>query len=311
MHPPEILSREGAIPNLNNDMRNVFNQLKKWSVSAERLTLTPGVIEKLADHASIAIANEKLVEVYTFLYDVLGQKVSGFIAIPKTQSKPLPVVIFNRGGTGDYGLIPRGRLFTRIADIATWGYVVIGTQYPGNSLSEGLDERGGVSDLESILRLKSLINTLDVTDEEKIGMFGESRGGMMTYLSLKKVDWIKAAVTVGGLTNLQRSLELRPEMKQVFEASFGNTKKDIVDRSAVKWAGSFRQVPLCVIHGGEDDTVSPLDSLELATELQKNNLKYGLHIIAGGNHGLTNRSERRDAITRDWFDTYLKGVKNE
>ena len=291
-------------------MKNVFNQLKNWSLSAERLTLTPGVLEKLADHAPVALANDKLVDIYTFLYDVSGIKVGAFIAIPKIQNQPLPVIIFNRGGTGDYGLIPKGRLFTRIADIAKWGYVVIGSQYPGNSLSEGVDERGGVSDLESVFKLKSLIDVLDCVDKDKIGMFGESRGGMMTYLSLRNVDWIKAAVTVGGLANLQRSLKSRPEMRQVFEKSFGNTKKGIEDRSAVKWAETFKPTPLCVIHGGDDDTVSPLDSLELAAELQNNKHKYSLHVIDGGNHGLTNRSQERDAITRAWFDAYLKDIKS-
>lgn len=292
-------------------MKNVFNQLKKWSVTTERLTLTPTILEKLADYAQVAVANDKLVDVYTFLYDVSSKKVSGFIVVPKDVKRPLPVILFNRGGTGDYGLIPKGRLFTRIADIAKWGYIVVGTQYTGNSLSEGLDERGGPSDLESIFELKKLIDTLDGADQKKIGMFGESRGGMMTYLSLQKVDWIKAAVTVGGLANLERSLGLRPEMEQVFEDAFGNTKKGIQERSVVHWTKSLSKTPLCIIHGGDDETVSPFDSLELANELQKNKRNYSLHIIAGGNHGLTNKSQERDSLTRQWFDTHLKGKKDE
>lgn len=292
-------------------MKNVFNQLKEWSLTAERLTLTPGILGKLADYAPQALANDALVDIYTFLYDVSGKKVSGFLVVPKDLRQPLPVIVFNRGGTGNYGLIPKGRLFTRLSEIAKWRYVVIGTQYTGNDLSEGIDERGGESDLSSIVELKKFIDVFDGADENAIGMFGESRGGMMTYLSLKKVEWIKAAVTVGGLADLQRSLKLRPEMKQVFEDSFGNTKKGIEDRSAVKWVEAFNQTPLCIIHGGADDTVSPLDSLDLAAELQKNNRKYGLHVIDGGNHGLTNRSQERDAITRAWFDAYLKGVKYE
>lgn len=56
--------------------------------------------------------------------------------------KPLPCVIYNRGGTADFGLIKKGFLFTELADIARKGYAVIGSQYPGNSLSEGRDERG-------------------------------------------------------------------------------------------------------------------------------------------------------------------------
>lgn len=292
-------------------MRNVFNQLKQWSVTAERLKLTPAIIEKLADYAPAAIDNEKLVEVYTFLYDVDGMKISGFLAVPKHAKRSLPVVIFNRGGTGDYGLVPKGRLFTRIAEIAKWGYVVVGTQYPGNALSEGVDERGGSSDLKSVLALRALVEVLDIADETRIGMFGESRGGMMTYLAMQKVNWIKGAVTVGGLANLQRSLLLRPEMKQVFKESFGGTKDGIVSRSVVSWSDTIYPTPLCIIHGGDDDTVSPYDSLELATKLQDKKHTYELHIVQGGNHGMTNKSMVRDSITRRWFDIYVKGERDD
>jgi dipeptidyl aminopeptidase/acylaminoacyl peptidase len=118
---------------------------------------------------------------------------------------------------------------------------------------------------------------------------------------------IKAALTVGGLANLERSLALRPEMKDVFETSFGNTKEGIIERSAVKWVDKLNKAtPLCLLHGGDDKRVSPLDALELARALQTNYRPYSLHIFQDGDHGLINRYEERMAYTRHWFDEYLK-----
>jgi dipeptidyl aminopeptidase/acylaminoacyl peptidase len=251
--------------------------------------------------------NEKDITAFLFTYDVKGFKTTGFIITPKKIDESMPVIIFNRGGTGDFGLIPHGQYFTKIATMAKWGYIIIGSYYPGNSFSEGKDERGGESDILSVTKLYNLISYLDNTDENNIAMYGESRGGMMTYLCMQYVPWIKAAVTVGGLTNLKRSLEDRPEMEQIFEDSFGNTKDGIIARSAVKWTDRLNtSTPLCLIHGGADEVVNPLDALEMATNLQKNNHPYSLHIIQNANHGLTNFTEDRNRYAREWFKKYLK-----
>ena len=222
----------------------------------------------------------------------------------------LPTIVFNRGGTGNYGLIPMGQYFTRIARMANWGYIIVGSYYPGNRFSQGRDERGGVSDLKSVLMLYSLIKHLDCANEKSVGMYGESRGGMMTYLSMKHVSWVKAAVTVGGLTNLRRSLVDRPEMKKIFEESFGNTSSGITDRSAVDWIEqSDSKAPLCILHGGADVQVNPLDAIELAGKLESSSHPYSLHVIKGANHMLSNCIHERDSIIKDWFDTHL--ISNE
>lgn len=218
------------------------------------------------------------------------------------------MIIFNRGGTSDYGLLPKGKLFTRLTHLARQGYIVVGTQYPGNSLSEGSDERGGKSDVNSVLRLHDLIKALDSADEDNIGMYGESRGGMMTYLCMKQVAWIKAALTVGGLANLERSLEFRPEMVKVYEKHFDNTTEAKDARSAVKWADRLNKAtPLCLLHGAMDDKVNIRDALELAEKLDEAHHPFSLHILNGGDHGLMNLRQERDDLIRGWFKQYLKG----
>ena len=288
-------------------MIHLEEQLNNWATSVEQLHITPDIATRLGHFLEEAQANERKLDVFLYTYPVSGKLVTGFIVAPKKIKQKLPVIIFNRGGTGDFGMIPKGQYFTRIARMANWGYIIVGSYYPGNSFSEGTDERGGDSDIASVRKLHSLIRYLNMADESRIGMYGESRGGMMTYICMRNATWLTAAVTVGGLTNLRRSLSDRPEMKQIFEMSFGNTDEGIKRRSAVEWPEDMsKEIPLCIIHGGADQQVNPLDAIELAQSLERTSHPYSLYVIHEGNHMLTNKHLERDAIIKAWFDKHTK-----
>jgi len=157
------------------------------------------------------------------------------------------------------------------------------------------------------LKLYDLIKNLDIADINKIGMYGLSRGGMMTYLCLSRVTWVKAALTVGGQTNLHRSQKERPEMAAIYEKQFGSSSDARDDRSVVKWAEKLnRLTPLCLLHGAADDRVSVCDALELAEQLNSIKHPYELHILLKGDHSLKNVQKERDHIIKEWFDGYLK-----
>lgn len=284
---------------------NLHDNLNKWALTTKKLQINSAMLKDLKGSSYVARENAKHISAYTFIYDVNGIKVSGFLVVPKKQNKKLPMIIFNRGGTADFDLVPEERLFTRLAFMARWGYVIVGTQYPGNKLSEGNDERGGQSDLESVLKFYELAQEAESIDETNIGMCGFSRGGMMTYLSMKSVNWIKAAVTIGGLSDLDSSLRFRPEMRQVLEESFKNTQKARDNRSVIKWVDELNKTPLCILHGSDDTKVDVGDSIKLAEKLEATKHPYSLHIIKEGDHGLTNKWEVRDFIIKNWFKEHL------
>lgn len=284
---------------------NLHDNLNKWALTTKKLQINSAMLKDLKGSSYVARENAKHISAYTFIYDVNGIKVSGFLVAPKKQNKKLPMIIFNRGGTADFDLVPEERLFTRLAFMARWGYVIVGTQYPGNKLSEGNDERGGQSDLESVLKFYELAQEAESIDETNIGMCGFSRGGMMTYLSMKSVNWIKAAVTIGGLSDLDSSLRFRPEMRQVLEESFKNTQKARDNRSVIKWVDELNKTPLCILHGSDDTKVDVGDSIKLAEKLEATKHPYSLHIIKEGDHGLTNKWEVRDFIIKNWFKEHL------
>lgn len=169
-----------------------------------------------------------------------------------------------------------------------------------------VDEFGGLSDVHSVLDLKDIIEKLSFVDKTRIGMLGHSRGGMMTYLCLRQVNWIKTALTIGGLADLERSGNLRPEMNDVYKQAFRSTETGKIDRSVLYWVDKLnKSSSLCLIHGVSDARVSPKDSIELGKKLKEIEYSYSLHVVEDGNHYLTNKRHVSEKIIKNWFATNL------
>lgn len=275
--------------------------------SVEVVPLDDTTIERLGPLSKTARENRKYINVFKIAYKSNGHTVVGFIIEPK-KGTHLPCIIYNRGGTGDFGAIKIGELFVDLARIARQGYIVIATQYSGCGGSEGKDEHGG-SDLNDVLNLKKILNKHPRADASHIGMFGYSRGGMMTYLALSHVSWIKAAITIGAPTNLIRSQKLRPEMREIYKESFGGSLKELKNRSAIFWSEKIhKKTPLLIMHGTKDDKVTPFDSIELSNQLQKIGKQHQLVMFEKGDHGLNNFTEQRNTYIDSWFKKYLKKI---
>ena len=287
--------------------------------NSELIRKIPGITEvrrilftkELADivgpiTAKIAKNNSKSIFVYRIMYRSQGHKVAGFIIEPQ-HGNNFPCIIYNRGGSGEFGAIKVGILFTRLpAELALNNYIVIASQYSGNAGSEGKDEMGG-SDIEDVLVLQKILKKYSRANSNKIGMYGTSRGGTMTYISLAKVKWIKAAVTVGGMTNLIREEKLRTEMREHNKQMFGGSLAEKKKRSALFWTNLFyKKAPLLIMHGGSDWRVSPLDSIELSQKLLALHIPHRLVIFEGADHSLTEHKDESTKMTISWFDRFLK-----
>ncbi len=245
---------------------------------------------------------------YKFDYLSDGRIVKGFLVEPK-KGGDLPCVIFNRGGSKEFSKIDERVLFFLIAKIANWGYTVIASQYSGNDGSEGEDECGGM-DVDDMLNLKVILDQYDRVDSTKIGMFGASRGGMMSYLALKQVDWIKAVVIRAGSSNEIRGYELRPELKEFRKDMYNvNSEVENTKRSGIFWVDKMtKNTPLLLIHGTGDEQVSPLDTLEMGVELYKNNIPFELHVYQDDDHKMSKNSKEVMEKTQQWFDKYVKNI---
>ncbi len=279
-------------------------------IKREQIPFDKALKQKLSevltvDELKMAERNSRSIIAERILYKSNGHNVVGFIVRPKATGV-YPCIISNRGGTGEFGAIKLGQVFWSLARMAQWGYFVIASQYSGNAGGEGYDEFGG-ADLDDVLNLQKIILESPTADASKIGMFGASRGGMMTYMSLAKVKWIKAAVTVAGVSNLPRNAKLRSEMKENFKERFGGSAAELKKRSAIFWPEKFsRKVPILLMHGTADWRVSPLDSLDLANAFYKHQVPHRLVMFEGADHSLNEFRDERETMTKQWFDRYLK-----
>ena len=247
---------------------------------------------------------------YALTYWSDGLRVTGFLGRP-TSPGPHPAIIHNRGGYDGVGAL------TGI-EIVPWveaGYVAVASQYRGNAGSEGREDFGG-ADVHDVTALIPLLHSLPFVDGERIGMFGGSRGGMMTFLALKAQalagdDAIKAAVTVGAISDLtrwdrERGGTLAAELwRPLIGATPAEAPALFAERSAIHWP-ELITVPLLLLHGLADRDVSPQQTRLLAEALREAGAPVEAIFYSGGDHALSaQHGGVPDALA--WFARYLGG----
>lgn len=250
------------------------------------------------------------IEIYKITYMSDGLKIKGLLVKPKQQGN-YPCVIFNRGGNRDFGALKMAHGIIPMGQIAKEGYVVIASQYRGNGGSEGQEEFGG-ADVNDVTILPEVLEEIEEADTDKIGMYGWSRGGMMTYIALTKTNRIKTAIVGGAISDSFKTIADRPEMETQVIAELVpnyNIKKEeaLTERSAVKWANKFpKNVPILMLHGNADWRVKSEHSLKMALAFEKYRVPYRLVIFEGGDHGISEHKTEVNKQIINWFNKYLK-----
>lgn len=249
-----------------------------------------------------------------FQYPVDGGKVNGYIIRKNLpESTKLPVLVYNRGGNGNYGGMVFGALFKRLFPIADRGFVIIGSQYRGTFMKEpdaSFDDQFGGEDVNDVVELFKLIPHIDGVDNDHVGMFGGSRGGMQTFLALKAGVNVEAVAVLAAPTDLLAGLTDRPEMENVYKHRIpdyeSNKQKALGARSVVAWVDKLdKRIPMLVLHGQNDKRVSANQSLALANVLQQHNHPYKLIIYPGDDHGLNGHRDEVNNELVDWFKQHF------
>jgi dipeptidyl aminopeptidase/acylaminoacyl peptidase len=238
-----------------------------------------------------------------------GLKVVGFLWKPQdTAGKPLPLIIFNRGGNREFGKLTPWSHFG-FYPYVSGGFVVLASQYRGNDDGEGREEYGG-ADVHDVLNLLPLAQSLGYVDMHNVFMLGWSRGGMMTYLALKHHMPVNAVAVGGGLTDLVSEGKRRPALANVWRAlspGFEPRGEDLLrERSAVYWAEQIN-VPVLILHGGADWRAEPTSQAEaFGHRLQALGKTYELIIYPGDDHGLSLNSAESDRRIVEWFRRHMR-----
>ena len=255
------------------------------------------------------VLTKTVVEKITYLSD--GLKVKGYIAYPKDNLKKYPCIIWCRGGIGNSGAIDKFTARGMFGQIASWGFCVFSSQYRGNDGGEGHDDFGG-EDLNDVLNLVTIADEIPQADTEIWGIEGWSRGGMMTYLTLTRTNIFKAAVVIGGIANLRCSAEESKFKKRLYEQTSAKFKEsDFKSRCEKRSIINFPQklshtTPLLIIHGNNDEQVTPNDSIDLSYKLLELKFPYRLVMLEDGDHFLKSHRKEVDEMKRNWFEKYLR-----
>jgi dipeptidyl aminopeptidase/acylaminoacyl peptidase len=275
---------------------------------------------RTADEVFAMIDQVEIREI-TYLSD--GLRVKGFIVAPKKEGR-YPVLIWNRGGCREsIGVMTAYFVARWLAPFASWGYVIVASQYRGAAGGEGKDEFGG-ADLNDVLNLFPLLDAVPKADASRIGMAGFSRGGLMTYLALTRTDRIKAAMVASSLVDVDFRIDAarRKELglpghdledfclRQVIPNYDQNREEVIEARSPIRWPARFnRKTPILIIHGTSDWDALASGSLEMAAALLKLKHPFRLLMLEGGQHDLVQYDEEVNRATKAWFDYYVRDGK--
>jgi dipeptidyl aminopeptidase/acylaminoacyl peptidase len=235
-------------------------------------------------------------------YESDGLNVFAYVYAPAQPKENLPVIVFNRGSW----VWPEfaGEYLTTFWRLAEAGFVVVAPMYRQSGGAPGRDEMGG-ADVNDLMNVMTVIESLPGADARSVFLYGESRGGMMAYQAVARGFPAKAAAVIGAFTDLAGLIEAKPQAKRMTTAIWpdydATTAPAIHERrSAIAWAEKLN-VPLLIMHGGADNDVPPGQSLALAMKLESLGRPYELIIRAGENHILSGWRNERDARAVEWF----------
>lgn len=243
---------------------------------------------------------------YFIIYESDNQKIKGLLIEPKKEGK-YPVVIFNRGGNRNFAQLTVATIIMYTSKLAEQGYVIIGSNYREK------DEFGG-AEINDVLSLTETVKEIEKADSNCIGMFGWSRGGMMTYLALQKSDKIKTAIVGNGVSDLFDTAKFRPKMEtKVFAECipnyWGNKDSELKKRSVFYWADELnKKSSLLILCGTNDKRVNPEQANKIANKLTEIDYNFELRKYET-DHYFSDKKTELNEIVIGWFNKELKNYR--
>lgn len=250
------------------------------------------------------------VDLFTFSYEIDGHIVLGYGATPKSGNQ-WPTVIYSRGGTYENGRWNYGTAAVHLGELAGRGYTVLTYEY-GQSVNDLTSDQMGGYDTVYLKILIGLAGQIPGADRNNIGLYGWSRGGMMTFQALREqYPQVKAAVVGGAPTDFTALLKDRPKFEPIFQKMIPGYNADpqgeLAERSAIEFVDELPDhVPILILHGEADEKVRVEQARQFAGLLEKNSVPHQLIVYPGEGHGID--GQRKDVLESAdaWFRAYLR-----
>ncbi len=162
----------------------------------------------------------RLVEI-TYWSD--GLKVKGLLAEPIKEGK-YEGIIYLRGGMQHIGMVRPSRM----AQLASQGFIVFAPYYRGNRGGEGRDEFAGLDRLDAVYAVDVLKQNPSLK-HNRIHVFAFSRGGLMAlWLAVLRKD-LTSVVTWAGVSDIVYTYKERKDMRRMMKRVIGGTPNNAAD----------------------------------------------------------------------------------
>lgn len=193
------------------------------------------------------------IKLFMVTYWSQGLKVKGLLAKP-IQFGRLPGLLYLRGGIKNVGMVR----IARVIQFASEGFVVFAPFYRGNRGGEGNEDFCGEDRHDAIAGFQLLKNDEHV-DEERIHVFGFSRGGAMALLTATAEPSVRSVVCWNGVSDMSLTYEERVDLRRMLKRIIGGPPWKKVEE--YEWRTPLREIekiasPIYIVHGMKDEHVS-------------------------------------------------------
>ena len=251
-----------------------------------------------------------------------GLTIYGYLTIPNAvkNGTKVPMIVNPHGGPygprDDWGYNPETQLF------ASRGYATLQVNYRGSGgygkeFYLAGNKQIGRKMLDDLEDAVAYVKTLGLVDEDKIGIYGGSYGGLATLGSLVKTpDLYTCGVDYVGVSNLFTFFKAfppywKPYLGQVYEQWYDeNDEEDIAIMKQVSPALNVEKItkPLFVVQGANDPRVNIDESDQVVKNMRARGINTPYMVKYDEGHGFAREENRIDLYQTmmGFFAVHLK-----
>ncbi|MBI3406429.1 MAG: S9 family peptidase [Acidobacteria bacterium] len=244
-----------------------------------------------------------------------GTEIEGVLTKPVDfdTSKKYPFLLNPHGGPTGASI----NSFNPTAQVmAANGYLVLqpnfrGSTGKGEAFAAANKNSWGKGDYEDCITGVDAIVARGWADKDRLGAFGWSYGGYMTFWILTQTDMFKAVSPGAGLTNIY-SMYSQNDIQRYLrwfyaDASPWDNHEIYWDRSPMKYVKNVK-TPTMILHGQADTRVPIAQAQEFYRALVERGVPVEFVVYPRENHGFTEPRHNLDRMRRyvSFFGKYLK-----
>jgi len=313
----QVTNRGGstAISEISRDGKMFIGTMSSATRPAEiYATANFSDIKPLTDHNSwlndYSLANSEVVK----WKSKDGTEIEGVLTKPVGyESGKVPLLLNPHGG-------PTGASLNNWSGtpqvLAANGFAVLQPNFRG-STGKGIDfssankNSWGKGDYEDCMSGVDAMIASGIADPDRLGAFGWSYGGYMTFWILTQTDRFKAVSPGAGLTNIY-SMYSQNDIQRYLRWFYSDkapwdAQELYWDRSPMKYVKNVK-TPVMIMHGQVDTRVPIAQAQEFYMALKEMNVPVDFVVYPRENHGFTEPRHNMDRVRRyvRFFAKYLK-----